>query len=308
MKLDDMQLFVVVVETGSFTKAADYCHMPKSTISRHISQLEKDLSTRLLQRTTRSLNLTEEGEHFYRRALSILEQVEETRRELSEERAELKGKLVLYAPTLIVDKCSHQVVKFQQEHPGCELELHSTAIGQRTVLDRRFDLMMYIGEPFDSSFIARSLADLGYDYFASPEYIERHGLPSTPEELADHRCIYRIANENDSISWTFGEHELPLDPTVICDSPYMANSMTLQGAGIARLPLILAADSVAAGHLEPVFGDRFGHRRPIYGLYSSRHYLPHRVETLIASIQENLPSEIEQLESGILHGQPRAQL
>ena len=306
MKLDDMQLFVVVVETGSFTKAADFCHMPKSTISRHISQLEKDLSTRLLQRTTRSLNLTEAGEQFYQRALSILEQVEETRRELSEERAGLKGKLVLYAPTLIVDKCSHQVVQFQLQHPGCEIELHSTAIGQRSVLDRRFDLMMYIGEPFDSSFIARPLADMGFDYFASPEYIEQHGAPASPEDLADHRCIYRIANENDSISWTFGDRELPLDPGIICDSPYMAHAMTLQHAGIARLPLILAADSVAAGHLVPVFGDRFGHRKPIYGLYSSRHYLPRRVEILIASIQEHLPSEIEQLESTILGDKPQA--
>lgn len=298
MKLEDMQLFVLVVETGSFTKAADYCHVPKSTISRRVSQLEKDLDTRLLQRTTRSLNMTEAGERFYQRTVAILKDVEDTEKELSEGQDSIKGKLVLYAPTLILDKCRHQVSGFANTYPHCELELHSTAMGQRAVLDKRFDLMMYIGEPFDSTFIARILGDMGYDYFASPEYIEKHGQPGAPEDILNHRCIYRIRNESDVISWEFGKQEILLKPGVICDSPYMAHALALQGTGISRLPLMLAAKSVAKGELVRLFDGRFTFRRNIYGIYSSRRYLPHKVKILMEDIKRALPGEVKRLESG----------
>ena len=297
MKLEDMQLYVLVVETGSFTKAGDYSHIPKSTISRRISQLERDLDTRLLQRTTRQLNMTEAGERFYQRAVDILKDVEDTEAELSQGQETVKGKLVLYAPTLILDKCRHQVTGFANTYPNCELELHSTAVGQRAVLDKRFDLMMYIGEPYDSTFIARLLGDMGFDYFASPDYLEKHGLPESPEDILTHRCIYRIRNESDVISWEFGEQELILKPDIICDSPYMAHALALQGTGISRLPLILAAKSVAAGELIRLFGGSFTFRRNIYGIYSSRRYLPHKVKILMEDIRQALPGEIRRLES-----------
>jgi DNA-binding transcriptional LysR family regulator len=296
MKLEHLQQFIVVVDTGSFTKAADYCGIPKSTISRCISTLERDLGTRLLQRTTRSLTMTEAGELFYQRALDILEQVEATQREIADGQSEVKGKLVVYAPTVILDKCRHHVSQFVREHPECELELHSTALGQRAVLDRRFDLLMYVGEPFDSSFIARPLADMAYDYFASPDYLERRGIPENPADLFEHRCIYRSRNEHDPVTWVFGDEELTIKPDIVCDSPYMTNALLLQGIGVGQLPLILAASSVAKGQLVRLFAGRFAFRKNIYGLYSSRRYLPHKVKVLLEDIRSNLPGEIEALE------------
>ncbi len=297
MKFEDMQLYALVVETGSFTKAADYAHIPKSTISRRISQLERDLDTRLLQRTTRSLNMTDAGERFYQRVISILEQVEDAQKDLTEGQLEVKGKLVIYAPTLILDKCRHRVSDFMTAHPSCEIKLHSTAVGQRAMLDKRFDLMMYIGEPADSSFVARRLADLGYDFFASPEYLDQHGVPEVPDEIFEHRCIYRLANESDPISWQFGEHELPIKPNIICDSPYTEHALALQGVGISRLPLILAAESYATGQLIRLFEGQYAFRLNIYGIYSSRRYLPHRVKVLIDDIRQNLLGEIKALEA-----------
>ena len=299
MKLEHMQLFVLVVDTGSFTKAADYSGIPKSTISRRISDLERDLGTRLLQRTTRSLNKTEAGERFYQRAITILEQVEDTEKELSEGQVEVKGKLVVYIPTLLIDKCRKHVSNFAIAHPNCELEIHSTAVGQRAVLDKRFDLMMYVGEPFDSSFIARPLADMGFDYFASPHYLEEHGVPETPDDIFAHRCIYRRANESDLVAWQFGDQELAINPGIICDSPYMVHALTLQGNGISQLPLILASDSVASGSVVQLFDGDYAFRRNIYGIYSSRHFLPHKVEVLIESIKGDLPGEIMRLEASL---------
>ncbi len=297
MKLEHVRQFVLVVDTGSFTRAADYCGIPKSTISRCISTLEKDLGTRLLQRTTRKLTMTEAGELFYQRALEILEQIEETEREISEGQSDVKGKLVLYVPTLILDKCRQHVADFASSYPNCHLELHSTALGQRAVLDKRFDLLVYIGEPFDSSFIARPLADMGYDYFASPEYLEEHGVPEKPEDLFSHRCIYRSRNAQDAVAWQFGEEELAIKPDITCDSPYMTHAFLLQGIGIGQLPLILAAKSVAEKRLVRLFDGRYAFRQSVYGMYSSRRFLPQKVETLIESIKSKLPGEVAALES-----------
>jgi DNA-binding transcriptional LysR family regulator len=241
--------------------------------------------------------MTEAGERFYQRALDILEQVDATQREISEGQSEVKGKLVVYSPTLLLDKCRHHVSQFVREHPDCELELHSTALGQRAVLDRRFDLLIYIGEPFDSSFIARPLANVGYDYFASPDYLERCGMPEIPEDLFKHRCIYRSRNEQDPVAWQFGDEELAINPDIICDSPYMTNAFLLQGIGVGQLPLILAASSVAKGQLVRLFAGQYAFRQNIYGLYSSRRYLPHKVKVLIDDIKNDPPGEIEALES-----------
>ncbi len=297
MKIEHVRLFVLVVDTGSFTKAADYCGTPKSTISRHVSALEKNLGTRLLQRTTRTLTMTEAGERFYQRAVDILEQIEETEREISENQDDVKGRLVVYVPTLLLDKCRHHVADFASRHPKCQLEVHSTALGQRAVLDRQFDLLVYIGEPFDSSFIARPLGDMGYDYFASPAYLEEHGVPTEPEDVFSHRCIYRTHNVQDSVTWRFGDEELAIKPSITCDSPYMTHAFLLQGIGIGLLPLILAASSVAKGELVPLFDGKYRFRQNVYGIYSSRRFLPEKVKVLIEHMKQELSPEVAVLES-----------
>ena len=299
MKLEHVQQFVLVVDTGSFTKAADYCGIPKSTISRSLSTLEKDLGTRLLQRTTRKLTMTEAGERFYQRAIDILEQIEETEREISEGQTDVTGRLVVYVPTLLLDKCRHHVAQFAATYPKCALELHSTALGQRAVLDKRFDLLLYIGEPFDSSFIARPIADMGYDYFASPRYLEEHGTPDKPEDVFSHRCIYRSRDANESPNWQFGDEQIAIKPSIICDSPYMTNAFLLQGIGIGLLPMILAASSVQKGELVRLFDGKYAFRRKIYGIYSSRRFLPHKVKTLLENIKHDLAPEIEALEASL---------
>ena len=297
MKLEHVQQFVLVVDTGSFTKAADYCGIPKSTISRCVSTLEKDLGTRLLQRTTRKLTMTEAGERFYQRAIDILEQIEETEREISEGQTDVTGRLVVYVPTLLLDKCRHHVAQFAATYPKCALELHSTALGQRAVLDRRFDLLLYIGEPFDSSFVARPIADMGYDYFASPDYLDKHGAPATPEDVFSHRCIYRSRDVNESPNWQFGDERIAIKPSIVCDSPYMTNAFLLQGIGIGQLPMILAASAVSTGDLVRLFDGNYAFRQNIYGIYSSRRFLPQKVKTLLEDIKLELAPEIAALEA-----------
>ncbi len=297
VKFEHVHLFVLVVETGTFTKAADFCGIPKSTISRNISSLEDDLGTRLLHRTTRSLRLTEAGERFYERAKHILQTVEDTEREISESQQDITGRLVVYGPTVLFDRCRDHIAAFLVEYPRCEIEFHSTAMGQRAVLDHRFDLMLFVGDPFDSSFIAYPMAQIGFDYYASPKYLESSGEPGSPADLAKHRCIYRKSTAGDPMTWQFGEDDLGIEAGIICDSPYLVHALAVQGTGVARLPMILAADSLQSGELVRLFDGQYAFRRTVNGIYSSRHYLPYKVRVLMNSIREKLPGEIAALES-----------
>jgi DNA-binding transcriptional LysR family regulator len=140
---------------------------------------------------------------------------------------------------------------------------------------------------------------MGYDYFASPSYLEKHGTPKVPEDIFEHRCIYRLTNESDLISWRFGDQELAIKPGIICDSPYMTNALTIRGTGISQLPLILAGDSVARGDLVQLFDGEYAFRLNIYGIYGSRNYLPHKVKVLIEDIKKDLPGEIQELEASV---------
>lgn len=296
VKFEHVHLFVLVVETGSFTKAADFCGIPKSTISRNISSLEEDLGARLLHRTTRSLKLTETGERFYERAKHILQTVEETGREIAESQQDVTGRLVIYGPTILFDRCRDHIADFLVEHPRCEIEFRSTAMGQRAVLDHRFDLMLFVGDPFDSTFIASPMAQIGFDYYASPIYLEKFGTPESPSDLAKHRCIYRKSTEGDPMTWQFGDDDLQIQPEIICDSPYLVHALAVQGTGVARLPMILAADSLASGELVRLFDGQYAFRRTVNGIYSTRHYLPYKVRVLMDSIREKMPGEIAVLE------------
>ena len=152
LKLGDLAIFIAVVEQGSFTKVADYCQKPKSTISRHIRELEDNLGVRLLERNTRRLTLTDSGEQLLQRARYLLDEVEVLEREVGRQGAP-EGKIKMFVPIVLASLCADQIADFCEQHPGIHIDMNSTAAGQNLGIDTRFDLIVYIGQPPDSSFI-----------------------------------------------------------------------------------------------------------------------------------------------------------
>lgn len=296
MNLDDMALFVQVVQHGSFTKAAEYCELPKSTVSRRIRNLEDSLKTRLLERTTRSLILTEVGEAFYHKATQILDDVAATEKDIAHRQGDYTGKLTLYAPDCILELCTDHISEFCQQYPDLSLVIHSTNQPLSAMADRRFDLRIDIGSQPDSSFIAIPLATLHYDYFASPGYLDTHGIPQTPAEFEQHHTLIMHQFSSQQLSWDHDNVELPAMPKCTADSPYVLRALTAAGQGVGCLPLFMAVDQVRNIQLVRLFDGQFCFPLTIYGVYHSRRFVPSKVRVLIKDIQQFLQQKLSTIE------------
>jgi len=297
LKLGDLAIFIAVVEQGSFTRAADYCRMPKSTVSRHIRELEDGLGVRLLERNTRRLTLTDSGEQLLERARYLLDEAEGLEREVGRQGAP-EGKIKLFAPVVLAALCADQVADFCEQYPGILIEMHSTAAGQDLGINTRFDVIIYIGQPPDSSFIARPLAEITFDYYASPAYTELHGLPESPGEILDHAIVYRPIYDNERDLWQFGEQGIPIKPRIRVDSPFLSQALILQGVGLGRMPKLMVGNDVREGRLINLFDGEYAFKQPLYAVYPSRRYVPAAVKALLENLLETLPGRVTELESG----------
>lgn len=299
MKLDDMELFVHVVEQGSFTKAADFCDLPKSTVSRRIRDLEASLTTRLLERTTRHLHLTEVGEAFYHKAKQILQEVEITEKEIAQKQGDYAGKLTVYAPDSILELCIDHISRFCQEYPDISLVLHSSSQPQNLMPDKRFDLLVDIGTQPDSSFIARPLATLNYNYYASPDYLALHGEPQSPADLHHFTTLTLNQSNQKAMAWHFNQQELPLRHKCAVDSPYVLRALATDGQGICCLPLVLAAREVQANRLVPLFDGQQAFPLTVYGIYHSRRFVPSKVKLLLDDMKTLMQERIDAIETTV---------
>ncbi|MBW8190920.1 LysR family transcriptional regulator [Neiella marina] len=299
MKLEDMELFVVVAELGSFTKAGDYCDIPKSTVSRRVKELEDSLKVRLLNRTTRALHLTQQGEVFYQRAKTILEDISRIQNEVADEQATASGRITVYAPSLLFHVFARWMTEFRKKFPNISLELLSRDDNAPLGDDKRFDLLIQAGQLQDSSFIAKKLGDIPGGYFASPSYLAEAGTPSKPEDLTEHNILFRELVHGEEPEWHFyddqGEHVVRLEPSIITDSPQGLLALTCHGGGIARLSKVHAKPLVDEGKLVSLFDDRYQLAIPLYALYPSRRYMPERVRLLLQYLESELPKAVAQL-------------
>jgi DNA-binding transcriptional LysR family regulator len=292
MNVTNVRYFIKVVELGSFIKAAEYCEVPRPTISRCVKSLEDSMGVRLLERTTRKLTLTEVGELFYLKARQIVEEIERVEKEIASEHKKLAGKITVFAPVILTEISSRQITAFSEQYPELVLEVKSVARGQQVGLNRHFDLLMHLGEPEDSSFIATPLAELAFDYYVSPGYLEKFGAIESPQDLAHHRCIFNPLKDNDVAIWQLGDQQVKPNVVAMVDSPYLALSFAREGMGVCRLPKFSVAESVREGKLQPLFDGHYAFRKTMYGLYPSKRFVPVKIKLLIEYIKENLQTVI----------------
>lgn len=289
MNLNDLSLFIRVVETGSFTAAADTLNVQKSTISRRIAQLEDSLGVRLIQRTTRKLKLTPEGRELFDRSQSLISQLELVRDEIAADSNELRGRLRMTMPTeLGVLMMSDVVASFIAQHPQLEVDVE---LSTRTVdlVEEGMDLALRIGPLPDSSMIARKIAQLSRGLYASPDYLASHPALKTPDDLAQHQCItlvkpfdtWRFDNWHDGEPASYGGQ-------LRTNSISFAREMAVQGVGIARMPRVFASPLVEQGKLVEVLTDYPMPPTEINAIYTSRRNLTPRVRAFLDHMMEKL--------------------
>jgi len=289
MNLNDVRLFLRVVETNSFTAAADTLGIQKSTISRRIAQLEDDLGVRLLQRSTRKLSLTDEGQELFDRCRPLVEELEQVPDLVSANQQDPRGKLRITVPTEMgIYMLDEVVAGFLQRYPKLEVDIElSTRVVD--LIEEGYDLALRVGDLADSSLIARPISSITLGLYASPGYLEKHGTPETPADLSDHLCI---TLQKPNPQWRFENWEqgapISVSGRIRGNSLSFAASMAAKDLGIARLPRPFAASMVESGCLVPVLQEYKASQVTINAVYPSRRHLNPKGMLCIDYVKEML--------------------
>lgn len=247
MGLDDALIFTRVVDCHSFTQAAQLLGMQKSTVSRRIAALEERLGVRLLNRTTRKLRLTEVGQAYYERCKQIMLDFSEAEQAVMQLQQVPSGLLRITAPIEFGQLVLGRVVgRFLQEHPQISIEVE---LSSRTVdpLEEGVDIAIRVGQPQDSTLVARKLFETSRHLYASPAYLAAYGTPQSLEALANHRAI--LLPQDPQRHWPLIGRSIPCQRVLFSNNVTFAREAALAGAGIALLPRLIAEGAVHAGEL-----------------------------------------------------------
>lgn len=283
--LNDMLIFAEVVRSGSITRAGERLGLPKATVSRRLARLETRLGTRLLNKTTRRLELTEVGESYYERCLPILEQVEETRDFASQLSNRPRGRLRVTAPAdFAMQWLATPLATFCAAYPEITLEIDLSS-RQVDLVSERVDVAIRAGQLSDSTLVARPFLNLTRSLYASPLYLAETGMPQHPDELSDHRFVIlqgarRLFN-TDTLIKGRQRTEITMHGPVQVNSMGMVKEMVLAGAGIAPLADTLAEPSAAIGRLVKVLPDWSLSAGPVHLVTPSRRFLPRKTQVFI---------------------------
>ncbi|MDQ7969547.1 MAG: LysR family transcriptional regulator [Oxalicibacterium faecigallinarum] len=286
-----MKTFVAVVESESFTAAGARLDISKAIASKYVGILEDHLGTRLLNRTTRRLSLTESGTTYYERCVQILADVDEAEQAAGQMTAIPRGTLKVAMPVSFGTICIAPLMsEYMRRYPEVKLDI---ALADRRVdlIEEGFDLAIRVGSLPESGLIARRLAVDRIVCCAAPAYLAARGTPVQPADLADHACLnYSYASGGDE--WTFGKQRRQV--SVRIDGPVRANNgdmlrlAALDGAGIIWQPHFIVGDDVKSGRLIELMTDFGGPELGIYALYPSRKHLSAKVRTFVDYLAERM--------------------
>jgi len=280
-----LRVFVEVVRRGGFASAARALGMPRSTVSRWVQELEQALGVRLLQRTTRKVELTEIGAGYYERSERAVDAAGQASAWVQSQADRPQGTLAittfqLFAETVL----GPLLVTYLEDNPGMSAQV---VLSERNIdlVGEHVDVAIRIGSMADSSLVVRKLADLEVCLVASPSYLAKHRAPAHPRELADHSVVlYGHAQEAVMVRFDNGKEQLDVSLSGRCaaNSIELVRQVTLGGLGIGAVPRILVHEDVAAGRLIrvlPKWANDGG--QPIFVVYPSRSHLPRKVRVFV---------------------------
>lgn len=304
MGLDDALIFTRVVEFHSFTQAAQSLGMQKSTVSRRIALLEERLGVRLLNRTTRKLRLTEVGQAYYERCRQIMLDFAEAEQAVMQLQQEPSGLLRITAPIEFGQLFLGGVLgQFMRQYPQISAEVELTSRDVDPVQEG-VDIAIVVGQPHDSTLIARKLFESGRRLCASPDYLALHGTPRRNEELASHRAI--LLPQDPPRYWPLLGEQIPCQRVMSCNNITLAREAALAGAGIAGLPLMISEAAVRSGRLVELLPAAQLPVGELYAVYPSRRFQAMKVKTFLDFLMASLPSpaQLETTAAGLLTSPP----
>jgi DNA-binding transcriptional LysR family regulator len=298
MDLNEIAIFIRVVQTGSFTQAAQQLQMPKSTVSSKISALEKRLGVTLIQRTTRKLNVTSAGQAYFKRCVRGLEEIKGGEQELASIQGEPQGLLRVTAPADLGASVLPELVgAFIRKYPKVSIELLLT---DRMVdlLAESVDLAVRGGVLEDSSLIARKLGSDYFAPFASPQYLKERGTPTHPRDFRQHECIQftPMGTETWEMTNAKGTLQIPVPARIISSDLSMVKKLVVMGNGIALLPTFLCYEEVKAKKLVRILPEWKSGSAPLHFVYPAQRFVTPKLSAFIAMATDPLRKSLKEFE------------
>jgi DNA-binding transcriptional LysR family regulator len=310
--LQNMRMFVRVVEAGGFTAAAQQMNTTTAYASRAVSDLEAHLRTRLLNRTTRRIALTEAGERYLQRCEQILAYVEQAEAEAADAHARPSGRLRVHA-TSSFGQCYvvPAITRYQERYPSVSIDL---TLSQHVpdLLDEGYDVTLQLTatELPDSGLVSQRLGTSYSVLCASPAYLEKRGVPYTVADLAGHTCVHIITSILPRDRWTFdgpnGIEDFMLPPVPFQVNVAEALAVALrEGMGIGALPTPAALPALRNGTLVRLLPQYRTQKLKIYAMYASRQYLDAKIKTWVEFLRESIPQFLDADEAALQTFGPR---
>lgn len=282
--LEELKAFVATAETGSFTEAARRLGISNRLTSKYVANLEVRIGARLLQRTTRQVGLTPTGQELLARAPKLLDEFDDLLEIIARDSRELSGHLRISAPVTYGEILIQDLVnRFSLSHPDLtvELRLDDTHVD---LAKEGFDLAFRIGTPETPSLKVRKLGTVFSRVVASPEYLQQHGTPLTPEELSGHKCILDT-NRRDTNRWLFTKEgeDFSVYPEkyLMVNSARIAREWAIAGRGITICPDFVLEQDFEQQRLVPLLSDYSMPNFPLSAVYLAGNVVPAKVKALI---------------------------
>lgn len=296
-RIEAMHIFVRVAERGGFTRAADSLGLPKASASMAVQQLEAHLGTQLLHRTTRKVQLTQDGLRFYERCKDVLADVDELSSMFQQEPQALRGRLRIDMNSGVAKHVVPRLPDFIREHPQIQVELSCTD-RRVDVVGEGFDCVVRVGPLHDSSLIVRPLGYLRVVNCASPAYLAEHGVPQTLDDLAHHKLIHYVTvlgQRSPGFEYLDGAtcRYVPMEGVLTVNSIEAYESGCLAGLGITQTPCAAIEPLLEAGRLVEILPQYRAEPMPVSLLYAQRRNLSVRVQVFMAWLTEVLESYLD---------------
>ncbi|HEX8884987.1 MAG TPA: LysR family transcriptional regulator [Noviherbaspirillum sp.] len=289
--ISGMQVFTAVVENGSFVAAANRLDMSRAMASKSVAALEEHLGTRLLNRTTRQLSVTEAGLSFYERSVQILADIREAEQIAGRMATEPRGTLKVTMPLAYgLHRLGPVIAGYSMRYPQVTMDL-SLSDRKVDVVEEGYDVAIRIGKLPESGLIARKLGTVHGVIVGSPDYLARKGRPMVPADLGHHVCLgYSLATLGDE--WRLqGQGKVVSvrsSGSIKADNGDMLRLAAVAGSGLIFQPWFIVEEDVQAGRLERVLEDYTSEELGIYAVYPSRRYLSAKVRTFIDFLIEGI--------------------
>ncbi|MEM9101360.1 MAG: LysR family transcriptional regulator [Pseudomonadota bacterium] len=296
-ELEEMRVFVSLVEAGSATKAAERMGLAVSAISRRMKELESRLGVSLIQRTTRTMNISEDGKWFYERCIRILQDIEEAQIQVSQTAKELSGNIRISTPLSFgIIHLSPLITSFMQMHPKITIDVHMS--DQRVnLVEEGFDLALRVGQLKDSTLIARKISGLNHKVCCSPNFLKQHGPFQNPAALENMPGLC-YSNLKTPERWIYFDNEGRKRSVKVCPKILSTNGDVLReaaegGLGILCEPAFIVQAALHKGTLVNLLSDYQWYDMQMNVVYPFTRHLSSRVRAFVDYLLSQLPKRLD---------------